>query len=378
MNVINFLKANSLNQLKSEYSLRVKQYPDQSLMILNYVPGSSNSPITNECRSLILSTDYKLISRSFDQFFNYNEKFCDSPNNAECYAFEKIDGSLIKIYNYNDLWYISTRGTAFAECNVTNGSTTYKEAVFEALDIINSDNAIDEQAEKRFQQFCQDCNMNVEYTYIFELTGKNNPIITVYNPLKYELWLLGIRHNNFDGKYIDVNSVNFPDIIRRPKEFIFKNIEQCIERAKSLENLQEGFVIYNQKTFEPMLKIKSPNYVHAHSFGSSGCITNKDMLRLIVNGEWTEFLAYCPHQKEKIYSLIKTIDEYFNNAQIEYEELCKNIILEADFQVFAKKPWKQLAFLTFKKKHENLREAFIDWDENKQVKFLLKEAIGNE
>lgn len=97
----------------------------------------------------------------------------------KCYAKEKIDGSLIKFYNFNGKWCVSTRGLAFAEGTICN-TTTYKQAVYEALDV--NDHEI-------FQQFCMDCNMNVEYTYILELTGKDNRIVTQYNPNKYELWL---------------------------------------------------------------------------------------------------------------------------------------------------------------------------------------------
>lgn len=376
MNVVNFLKSNSLDRLKSEYPLRIKQYPEQGLIVLNYLTSSKKSSIPNECRGLILSTDYKVISRSFDRFYNYNEGDSVLHNDDECYAIEKIDGSLIKIYHFNNMWHVSTRGTAFAECTVANTDTTYKHAVFEALELINSVDTNTEQAEERFQQFCQDCNMNTEYTYIFELTGKSNHIVTQYNPQKYELWMLGIRCNDLIGEYIDVNTVKLSDKILRPKEFTFKNIAECIERAKNLPDLQEGFVIYNRTTSEPLLKIKSPIYVHVHHL-TTGSITDNDICKMIVNGEWTEFLAYTPEQKPKFDECFEAIDKYFITAQAEYEKLCKIMKSEQDFQIFKKKPWKALAISTYKKKDANLREAFMNWDETKQLKFLVKEVIRN-
>lgn len=210
-----------------------------------------------------------------------------------------------------------------------------------------------------------------------ELTGKSNHIVTQYNPHKYELWLLGIRRNDLVGDYIDVNSVKLNDTILRPKEFNFKNIEECVERAKNLEDLQEGFVIYDKTTFAPIFKVKSPAYVHVHNFVSNGSITDNDICRMIVNGEWTEFLAYTPNQKSKFDECFEAIDHYFVGAQAEYEELCKTMKSEHDFQIFVKKPWKALAISTYKKKDENLREAFMNWDETKQLKFLIKEVIRN-
>lgn len=378
MNVVNFLKSNSIEQLKTEYLVRVKQYPEQGLIVLNYLSNAKKSSIPNECRGLILSTDHKVISRSFDRFFNYNESGRVLHNDNECYAIEKIDGSLIKIYHFNNMWNVSTRGTAFAECTVPRSKTTYKQAAFEALGLINAGDVINERADERFQQFCKNCEMDVRLTYILELTGKCNHIVTPYNKHKYELWLLGIRRNDFVGEYIDVNSVNLSDAIRRPKQFTFESVEECVERAKKLKDLQEGFVIYNQVTSEPMLKVKSPIYVYVHNFATNGSITKNDICRMIVNGEWTEFVAYAPHQKPKFDECRRAIDNYFATAQVEYAKLCKSMTSELDLQVFMAKPWKALAVSTAKKQFRNLREAFMHWDEAKQLSFLIAEVIRNE
>lgn len=74
MNVVNYLKLNSLEKLKSQYSIKVKEHPD-GLVVLDYTPRSpENHPIVKECRGLIISSNYEIVSRGFDRFFNYNEK----------------------------------------------------------------------------------------------------------------------------------------------------------------------------------------------------------------------------------------------------------------------------------------------------------------
>ncbi|XP_031639441.1 uncharacterized protein LOC116351477, partial [Contarinia nasturtii] len=370
MNVLNFLNCNSLEQLKSNYPLRVKQYPKEGLIVLNYLNSSKASKISNECRGLILSTDYKVISRSFDRFFNYNEKSTLTPK-GQCHAIEKIDGSIIKIYHFNGNWHVSTRGTAFAECTIPRVKTTYKQAVFEALGLIISDDDINEQAEHKFQQFCQDCGMNIGHSYILELTGKSNRIVTEYNPNKYELWLLGIRCNDPIGKYIDVSSVKLSDAIRRPTYNVFENIEECIERSKNLTDFKEGFVVYDQTTFEPILKVKSPKYVQAHNIGSMGENPIKNYYKMILNGESTEFLAYFPHFKKEFDELDKSLKKYFDTAQMEYEKLCKTMQSDTDFKVFDVKPWKQFAIKAFKNK-QHLYKTFLDSRECDQLKFITQ------
>lgn len=374
MNVVNFLKSNSLDLLESEYSVKTKTYPKQGLIVLNYKNNrSKKSLVTKECRGLILSMDFKVISRAFDRFFNYNECGESLRNNEECYAIEKIDGSLIKIYHFDGAWLVSTRGTAFAECNVPGSKSTYKQAVFEALSLINSGDVIDVQAEERFQQFCQDCDMNMEHTYILELTGKTNRIVTEYNPHKYELWLLGIRRNDLIGEYINPDTVKLSDKILRPKQFIFTNIKECIEQAKTLQKMQEGFVVYNQTTFEPIYKVKSPTYVNA--LNSVTTLTDHDIWKMIVNGECTEFAAYNPQHRQKIDQYSKDMNEYFDRAQAEYEKLRKKMTSDNDFGVFTKKKWKRLAVITFKKKAHNLHKTFLNWPEHTQVNFLEQNLI---
>lgn len=380
MNVVNFLKSNSVDALKANYSVRAKVYPTEGLIVLNYLNTPQSCKIANECRGLILSTkDFRVISRSFDRFFNYNENSGHdsgiSKLTDKCYAVEKIDGSIIKIYHFNGMWHVSTRGTAFGECTIATSKTTYKEAIFEALEFINPGGKINEHAERKFQQFCKDCGMNTSYSYILELTGKMNRIVTEYNPNKYELWLLGIRNNDTVGKYIDVNTVNLSDTILRPKSFIFDNIDECIEEAKNLRDYKEGFVVYNNTTFEPIVKVKSPSYVIAHN--STNCMfdnTTKNIYKMILNGESTEFLAYFPHYKETFDEYEEQLKKYFDAAQMEYEKFSKSMLSNTDFRVFESKPWKSCAIQSIKNR-ESIYDNFRKFNESFQIKFIKQNIM---
>lgn len=377
MNVVNYLKSNSLDKLKTEHSIKVNEYPEHGLIVLNYANiRPLKDSVSKECRGLILSSDYKVISRAFDRFFNYNEMFNGWCNEGDCYAAEKIDGSLIKIYKFNGKWYISTRGTAFAECTVGRSKTTYKQAVYEALSIAGTANDTAEHIDGKFQQFCHDCNMNDKYTYILELTGKDNCIVTEYNPDKYDLWLLGIRCNDLDGEYIDVNTMEMHEKIRRPRVYTFKNVAECIDQANQLRELQEGFVIYNRTTGAPVLKIKSPRYVRIHNAVFSKTLSIRDICKMIAGGEWTEFVAYFPMHADQVNEHFEIIRQYFSNAQTEFEELRKTMQSDNDFNVFDKKPWKRLAVTTIKSNQTNLYDRFMNIDNQRnKLKYLLNEVF---
>ncbi len=76
LNVQKYLLENSLQALKDNYGIIVKEYENEPVIVLNYsqIDSPKNDPITNECRGLILSSDFKtVLCRSFDRFFNYQE-----------------------------------------------------------------------------------------------------------------------------------------------------------------------------------------------------------------------------------------------------------------------------------------------------------------
>ncbi|KAG4078197.1 hypothetical protein HA402_002249 [Bradysia odoriphaga] len=375
MNVVNFLKANSVDQLKSQFSIKVKQYPEEGLIVLNYtVFSAENDPIVKECRSLILTIpDYKIVSRSFDRFLNYNEVGPGDPidvDGGEYYAKEKIDGSLIKFYQFDGTWCVSTRGMAFAEGEINRTTATitpitYKQAVYEALNISHDD---------EFQKFCQTYNLNESYTYILELTGKDNRVIIEYNPNKYELWLLGIRRNDATGEYMDIEKSDLPnELIKKPKVYSFPSMVDCVNQAKQLTDLQEGFVICNKSTGQPVYKVKSSRYVCYHNAITNGDLTARDILKLIVNEDWKEFIAYFPEHGDAINEQLELVRRYFSTVETEFEELRKTMKFDYDFSVFDGKQWKSIAITAIKKKEANFVEIFMkSYDTNKKLAFLLK------
>src|SRR5690606_31211901 len=105
-------------------------------------------------------------------------------------VYSKIDGSLIKIYNWKGVWYISTRGTAFAESQVNGWDITFKDMVLRALDV----------SEDGFQELCEQ-HLNKTQTYICEVTGVENRVVTRYEG--YTLWLLAVRDNK-TGYYANI------------------------------------------------------------------------------------------------------------------------------------------------------------------------------
>jgi T4 RnlA family RNA ligase len=288
MQVVQYLKEHGIGKLVSEFGIKVKEY-DEGLLVLNYdlIESPKSHPIVMECRSLILDKQFNVVSRSFDRFFNLGEQ----PQTQEhidwskAVCMEKVDGSLIKVYNWNGRWYIATRGTAFAESPVNGFAVTFQELVLRAIN----------RPDHFFQEHCNTW-LDPEFTYIFELTSTENRVVKVYEG--YKLHYLGAR-NNATGKYGDVGHEWDAMIIgaKGVKQYRFSSAAECEQTASHLKDLDEGYVLWQDG--KPVCKIKSPAYVAVHHIRGEG-LNPKRISQLVLTGEAEEYLTYFPEDRNII------------------------------------------------------------------------------
>lgn len=289
MKVIDFIRSFEtidigLKALADQYAISVKRTDD--LLVLNYnqIESQKTDPIVMECRSLILDNRLNVISRGFDRFFNYGEALNVTPETdwSKAVAYEKVDGSLIKIYNHKGYWYISTRGTAYAESDCMGYGVTFRDLVLKSLDC----------DEKLFQELCNK-HLYEGFTYIYELTSFENRVVRRYDG--YILHFLAAR-SNINGEYVTedecANALAIGAI--QPKAFTFNSVDECLEAARNLKNLDEGFVIYQDGI--PVSKIKSPAYVAVHHIRGEG-LSPKRIMSLVLSGEEDEYLQYFPEDR---------------------------------------------------------------------------------
>jgi hypothetical protein len=311
--------------------------------------------MVRECRGLILDNSFNVVSRSFCRFFNYGECFATfDPKTATIY--EKIDGSLIKIYYWNGLWRISTRGTAFAESGVNGWDITFKDMVLKALRCLD---------DEKFQLYCNHY-LNDEFTYICEVTGVENRVVTRYEG--YSLWLLAVR-NNLSGQYYDKKPEphEMPNV-KFPKTFSFSSVEECLEVVKHLPDLQEGYVVYEGGI--PVCKVKSPAYVACHLIRGEGLSSNR-IARLVVLNEQDEYLAYYPEDDHHFEPYVFQLKSALMLASDVYRDAC-GIETQKEFALEVKDyPFSFILFKARRDKENDIYKVFNSFDESTKVKFLL-------
>ena len=368
MKVIEFIKQNGLEALTEQFAISVKKVDD--LLVLNYnqIDSPKTDPIVMECRSLILEAEtLRVVSRSFDRFFNYGEALNVMPDIdwSKAVAYEKVDGSLIKIYRHKGRWNVATKGTAYGESDCMGYGVTFNELVLKALGC---------DTDSSFQSLMDQSLLHFHNTYIFELTSVENRVVKRYEG--YKLHFLAAR-NNKTGEYETeyerdwlFDSCLLSGLIHQPKEYRFNTVEECLRTARELKDLDEGYVVYQDGV--PIAKVKSPAYVAVHHLKSEG-LNPKRIMQLVLVNEQEEYLQYFPEDRDVFTPYIEAKNALDVQLQTVYN-YCKWIDNQKEFAVQAQQYPFKAALFQARAKNIGVLEAFNDQRDTYKME-ILKEYV---
>lgn len=282
--------------LTTELGIKVKEYPEHDLYVFNYcqIESPKTHPVVMECRGLILKNDFTPVCRPFDRFFNHSEALNVTENFdiSSSIVYEKLDGSLVKLYFYDDQWRVATRGTAFAESENYTGES-FESLIVKAFGCDSIDQLDETLKMVLLPRHC---------TFIFEYTSPNNRVVTPYKEDK--MYLLGIRHNITGNEFKSSNLCWAHEMQRvglnvtKPKTFQFSSEEEMKQFVNSLDGLQEGVVAHDTKN-DIRVKMKADQYVAVHRLRGDNIPTPKRIMGLVVTNETEEYLAYFPEERER-------------------------------------------------------------------------------
>jgi len=295
MQVQEYLEAHGLDALVDEFNIVVTDYPDRVVLNYNQIDSPRFNPICDECRALILKKDtWEVLARSFDRFYNVGEGEAWKDFPVELARFdEKLDGSLLSLYNDGEKWCVSTRKMAFAE-----GGTNFGLTFRQLFDMAIADTNMKEYLKTQVKG----------HTYIFELTSPMNRIVTRYH--ETQVTLIGIRNNKY-GFEVGKEGLDrraFDMGVKRPKAFESDSIEDLQRQAEELNALDEGFVLVVETDDGSFmrLKCKNPKYLAIAHMRNNGNISPQRILVLIVANEYGEYLGYFP-EDTKYFDLVADI-----------------------------------------------------------------------
>ena len=353
-----YLRKASLNDLKDSLHISYKchsKYPNLIGLKYNQFSSPADNPIVQECRGLILDSNdnWKVIAYPFNRFFNHGEKYASNIDWKHISAQEKLDGTLIILYFYNNEWNIATSGTPDASGQIGNSDITFNDYFW----------SISEQL--GMSKSWMNSNLLHNVCYMFELTGNLNKVVVSYK--EPNLTLIGAR-DLLTYKEICIKEIYdlFSDTkINFLKEYCFNNINDIIKTFENISPVeQEGYVIVD-KQFQ-RIKVKNPKYILMHNMKSS--ISLKNILDTVRKGEYSEFISVFPEYKKEF----DDIDEKYKNLIIEVKnnfEKIKHISSRKEFAFEANKTICPSAlFCKYSNKISSFEEHFF----NINIDYLLK------
>ncbi len=297
---------NRLEKYHEDGLLMKQSHPTKDLTIWNYSPKVQYErlwdDITMQCRGLVTDSQGNIVARPFKKFFNYEEHKPEEIPNEYFDVYEKLDGSLGILFNYDGEWILATRGSFMSEQSVKGRQLLEK----------------------------YDYNrLHTDYTYLFEIIYPENRIVCVYD--FEDLILLGIIHTE-SGNEVNIHNSNNEDIrlnnminnIGFKVVTLYKTWGEGFDKLKQeISNDKEGYVIRFKNGFR--MKIKGDEYVRLHRILTN--ISNRDIWGYLKEGKpLDEILDKVP---DEFYDWVrKTKDELLTQYQTlesEYQWIFKII-----------------------------------------------------
>lgn len=276
----NILQKEGLYKLVYDYKIKVNRhqnYPNLVCLKYSQIESPMDEKVVQQSRGIILdeANNWQIISYSYDKFFNYSERFATEIDWDSATVYDKLDGSLMVLYYYEDKWQVQSSGAADGSGKVYGFKFSFAELFWRV-----------------WQELNYTLPQEIDYCFSFELLTPYNRIVVKQN--ENNLVLHGVRNiKNLQEENPQVWAEKYG--FNLVKSFPLSSLPDILKSAEKLEALDaEGYVICDAKFNR--IKVKSPKYVAWAHFHSS--FSTRKMIQIILNNEGDEFLSYFPEWKK--------------------------------------------------------------------------------
>ena len=222
--VIEDLSFEQVKQATEKLQVSVKEKSNHEdlcnlYMLVSDKNGDVNNSIQSQCNGLIIEKESnKVVGACYNKIADmsiesFNEKRQQYSNVKVEYC---EDGTMMRLYNYNDNWYTATARCMDARDSIWTSDRTFDELFWEVFD----------------KQLLT--NLNKSYTYVFLLLHTDNRIVVRH--LKNELVYVSRIHN--ETQMVDEQHQILNHLIRKPHAILDFDVtkfnEYCIFSKRGL------------------------------------------------------------------------------------------------------------------------------------------------
>ena len=314
----------TLDEMAQKWGITAKRhgrYPDLVQLKYSMIDSPFAEPIVRQCRGIILDEkqNWRVIASPFHKFFNHGEALAASIDWADCHVQEKLDGSMMMLYHYNDEWLVASSGMPDAAGDAVPASLGMASISFAQLFWM----AFNEKG------FTLPYSSQKAFTFMFELMTPYNRIVVKYP--KPDLKLIGVR-NIWTGCELPPHIYSNYDPVRR---FPLKSIDDVLSTFNVMNPLeQEGYVIVDRNYNR--VKVKHPGYIALHHLRGNGSLNSRRVVELVRMGEKDEVLSAFPEWSDVFNKASECYDELVSQVTDDYQHL-RGITSQKEFAIEAVK-----------------------------------------
>ena len=354
-----YLASHSLDELLGSYAIparRHRQFPHLVMLKYSQINSPMNEPIVQQCRGIMLdeSNGWSVVSYPFDKFFNYGEPNAAPIDWPHARVYEKLDGSLMTLYWYQDNWQVASSGTPDAGGPAHESGITFAQLFWKTWNIMGYALPTDRNQ-----------------CFMFELMTPENRVIMQHGESR--LVLIGARDLTTFCEH-DPAPIAAANGWQAVSVYPLATLEECVTAAMKLTGINgEGFVVCD--TSFHRIKVKSPQYVALSHMKDT--LSPRSMLEVIRKNESDEFLNYFPEIRPVYESVKARFDELLAALEAEYAAV-KQIESQKEFAMAVKSSRCSSALFALRnRKAATLKEYFADATQQSVERALGLEIMTN-
>lgn len=235
-NIFNILSKNEYHSELYKSDMFIKNY-DEDLTLYSYKKCTNDSEmLVKKNRGSVYNKDCRLIAPSFGYTHELNEeKDVDEIkqifSNCENKIFIKsYEGTLVRLYNHNEKWYISTHRKLDAFKSRWSSSSSFGHIFIKGIVDSLGQKFKEENEEKVFEKFVSTLDKNGIYFFIL-CSNKDNKVLTEIDSNIQKVLSIGMIYNHRDDKYY--YTMNEDISLEKPEIYKFNSYTDIIEHVKN-------------------------------------------------------------------------------------------------------------------------------------------------
>ena len=367
MTTTNFIISRSAVEANPKIRLVDSDPTNNNISLFCYDTCDDNDDeLVKSCRGIAFSGE-ELIFKGFPYTYEYTQKknhdaINDLLSNNLCSIYDSFEGTLLRMFCYNNKWYLSTNRKLDANKSKWGSKTTFGEYFKQALEYevvvsIKFREAIFREREggditaaagtSLMDKFINLLDTSKQYMFLL-LSNMENRIVCQYDHPKF----LHVGTFSDGGTKFSLEQEHFIGL-DYPKQHFFENIEQMYEYINSVDyKLLQGVIVFGPDNTQ--YKIMNEAYDHFYSIRGNESSIKFRYLQLRNDGPKCDIL-------KAMYPEYVASFQYYETCII---EIC-NLILKGYINRYIRKQFVVLPLEQFIVMSEVHKWHVLDRDHNK-------------